>query len=148
MSLTTIRAGIHTGLRTYTGVTNIIAGMPDVLHLAPAFITQFEGARRVGQTTYFEWRFLITAVLESHALELSESTIDEMVAPVFEAFSPKLTDAAGHFRSQLGGAANTCWFDEIRSGEGDGYISFGSGEAERRYRRIAFPMVVKTHEEY
>lgn len=144
MGLSDVRAGIHTNLRAFTTVTNIIAGMPTNIHTTPAIITQFSGCRRVGQTMYFEWRFLLHAVMDHQVNELGEGEVDEMAEPVIEAFSPKLTDTNGHFRSRLGGTAQDCWFEDIRSGDADGYIPFG----EKTYRRIAFALVVKTHEVY
>jgi hypothetical protein len=148
MSFPSVRAGIHANLRAYTDVTNVLGGMPTMLHRAPALITQFEGGTRVGQTNVFHWRFMLHAVMDQTANDIAESEIDEMVVAVHEALSPKLLDAGGRYRSQLGGAANTCWFEDVRSGEGDGYISFGEGERTKTYRRIAFVLVVKTMEAY
>lgn len=146
MGFLTVRAAIHTNLRAFTDVTNIIGGMPTSIHRAPAFITQFEGGNRIGQTSYFNWRYLITAVMDHQANDIAETEIDAMAAQVFPAFSPKLTDSGGHLRAKLGGAAEQCWFEDVRSGDTDGYITFGSGESAKTYRRIAFVLMVKTVE--
>lgn len=144
MGLVAVRAGIHTNLRAFTTVKNIIAGMPTSIHTTPAIITQFSGCRRVGETMYFEWRFLLHAIMDHQVNELGESEVDEMAEPVIAAFSSKLTDSGGHFRCMLGGAAKGCRFEDIRSGETDGYLPFG----DKTYRRIAFDLLVKTHEVY
>lgn len=148
MPFATVRAGIHAHLRAFTDVTNIIGGMPTNIHRAPAFITQFEGGNRIGQTNYFNWRYLIHAVMDHQANDIAESEIDAMAAAVFPAFSPKLKDATQQFRAKLGGAAEMCWFEDVRSGESDGYITFGTGEGAKVYRRIAFVLMVKTLEAY
>lgn len=148
MPLAGTRPAIHTHLRTYTGITNIISGMPTTIQRAPAWITQFEGGNRVGQTNYFNWRYLLTAVIDHQGNTVAEDEIDEMVAQVFPAFSPKLKDGAGHFRAKLGGEAETCWFEDVRSGDADGYISFGEGQHTKVYRRIACVLMVKTLEAY
>lgn len=148
MSFPDIRAGLHANLRLYTGVTNIIGGMPTSIQRAPAFVTQFEGGTRVGNTNVFHWRFLVRAIMEHQVNDLAESAIDDMLPLVFQALSPKLLDGAGRQRSRLGGAAETCWFEEVRSGDVDGYLTFGGGDAAKTYRHIAFYLVVKTQEVY
>lgn len=148
MAFPAIRSGIHAHLRTYTGVTNILGGMPTAIHRAPAWVTQFEGGTRVGQTNVFHWRFLLHAILDHQANDIAESAIDAMVPLAHQAFSPKLNDATGHPRATLGGAASMCWFEDVRSGDADGYITFGSGETAKLYRHIGFVLMVKTQEVY
>lgn len=148
MSFPDIRAGLHTNLRLYTGVTNIIGGMPTSIQRAPAFVTQFEGGTRVGQTNVFHWRFMVHAIMEHQVNDLAESAVDDMVPLVHQALSPKLLDASNRPRSTLGGVAATCWFEDVRSGDVDGYITFGGGDTAKVYRRIAFVLMVKTQEVY
>lgn len=148
MSFPTVRTGIHTNFRAYTGIRNIIGGMPSSIHFTPALITQFQRGERIGQTNVFYWYFLIHVVLENQVNDIAESEIDAYVPLVFEAVSPRLTDADGRYRSQLGGAANTCWFEEVKSGDTDGYITFGQGDAVKTYRRVGLALVAKTMEAF
>lgn len=149
MSFADVRAGIHANLRAHTGVRNIIGGMPLNIHATPAFVTEFEGGTRQGQTGAFHWRFLVHAILEDQVQDIAESAIDTMVIAAYTALSPKLNDSAGRPRSTLGGAANHCWFEDVRSGsQNDGFITFGTAPNEKTYRHIAFVVVVKTHEEF
>lgn len=148
MAFPGVRTAIHANLRAYTPVTNIIGGMPNTIQYAPAIVTQFQGGTRVGQTNVFHWRFVLHAILEQQANDIAESAIDEMVPLVTAALSPKLKDTGGHYRAQLGGAANTCWFEDVRSGDTDGYITFGSGDSSKLYRHILFVLMVKTQEAY
>jgi hypothetical protein len=148
MSFVDVRAGMHTRLRSISGVRNVIGGMPTGIHATPAFVTQYVDGARQGQTNVFHWRFDIHAILEQQANDIAESAIDEMVDAVVAAFSPRLTDSNGHRRATLGGVANMSWFERMASGDTDGYITFGSGESAKVYRHIGFTLVVKTHEEY
>lgn len=148
MSLVAIRAGIHANLRAYTTVTNIIGGMPTSIQRAPAFITQFEGGNRIGSTNVYHWRFMINAVMDHQVNDIAESEIDAMADMVVPAFSIKLDGLGNRPRGCLGGVANMSWFEDIRSGDADGYITFGQGDGAKVYRRIAFVLMVKTQEVY
>lgn len=148
MSFTDVRAGIHANLRNFTDVRNIIGGMPTELHFAPAFITVFQEAERIGQTSAFHWRFELHAAITRQANDIAESAIDEMAETLFQAFSIKLNDANGRPRAMLGGAAQNCWLERMASGETDGYITFGSGDSAKTYRHIGVVLVVKTMEAY
>lgn len=148
MSFPLVRTGIHANLRAYTDVDNIMGGMPNTIQRAPAWVTQFQGGTRVGQTNVFHWRFVLHAILENQINDIAESSIDTIIPKAMQAFSPKLMDGSAHPRATLGGAANTCWFEDVRSGDSDGYISFGSGESSKLYRHILFVLMVKTTEAY
>lgn len=148
MSFVDVRSGIHARLRSVSGVRNVIGGMPTSIQHTPAFVTQYVDGTRIGQTNVFHWRFMVHAFLEQQVNDIAESAIDEMVDDVFAAFSPRLNDNDGHKRSTLGGAASTSWFEGAASGDTDGYMTFGSGDSAKVYRRIGFTLVVKTHEEY
>lgn len=148
MSFPDLRAAIHLHLRTYTGVTNIMGGMPTAIHRAPAWVTQFESIERIGQMGVFHARFRLHAVMEHQVNDLAESEIDSMIPLALAAFSPRLNDSGGRPRAKLGGAAETCWFESVTSGDADGYLVFGSGDSAKTYRHIGLVLVVKTQEAY
>ncbi len=147
MSFLAVRAGIHARLLTIPNVSVVIAGMPDSIHaVPPLFITQFQSGQRSGQTSAFHWRFLLHAVISNQANTLGEQEVDAMVDAVYAAFSPKLNDSAGRNRATLGGVAAQCFFEDVRSGETDGYLVLGT--PPNVFRRIGFVLVVKTLEAY
>lgn len=148
MSFPGVRPGIHANLRAYTGVKNIIGGMPTGIHTRPAIVTQFLNGQRIGQTGAFHWRFQIQIIDDHEGNDLAEAEIDTMIPLLYAAVSPKLNDSGGHPRAKLGGAAETCWFEDVRSGDTDGYITFGQGTDAVTYRRIGAVLVVKTQEAY
>lgn len=149
MSFIQVRAGIHTRLLTISGITTVISGMPKVVHaVPPLFISEFVSGQRLGQTNSFHWRFLLHAVISHQANTIAEDEIDALVDATYAAFSPKLNDAAGHNRARLGGVAEQCFFEDVRSGETDGYISFGQGDQVQTFRHIGMTLVVKTMEAY
>jgi hypothetical protein len=148
MAFVDIRAGIHANLRAYTGVTNILGGMPNSIQYAPAWVTQFLRMERIGHMSVFHAHFMLHAILENQINDIAESAIDTMIPLAYQALSPKLYDGGGNARSTLGGAAYNSWFEDVRSGDTDGYITFGSGDTAKLYRHIAFTLVVKTHEDY
>jgi hypothetical protein len=148
VSFASVRAGLHANFRAYTGVSNIIGGMPSSIQYGRAIVTEFEGGTRVGQTNVFHWRFTVRVIVDHQINDIAESEIDTMVPLVHQAVSPKLLDSGGRPRSTLGGAASMCWFEEVRSGQSDGYITFGSGDGAKEYRQIVFVVMVKTQEAY
>jgi hypothetical protein len=148
MSAEDVYIGIATQLRTYTGVRNIIEGWPTDVHTTEAFVVEFLGGNRVGATNVMHWRWLLHALVRKQVNNLSEGATYRMVDTVMAAFSPRLTDTAGHNRAKLGGHAQTCWFEDVRTGEGDGEAAFGGGDSPTIFRRIGFTLVVKTHEEF
>lgn len=143
-----LRPAIHANLRAYTGVKNVMGGMPNTIQNVPAFVTQFQSMNRIGSSRIFFGRWVLHAILENQINDLAESAIDTMVPLVFEAFSIKQKDASGYYRATLGGNAETCLFEDVRSGDTDGYITFGSGDSAKLYRHILFVLMVKTFEEY
>lgn len=148
MAFPDVRAGIHANLRAYTGVKNIIGGMPTNIHTTPAWVTQFESGTRIGQTKNFFWRFRLHAIMDHQVNDLAETEIDTMIPLACTAFSSKLDDSSGHPRATLGGVARVCWFEDVRSGDTDGYMTFGSGDSAKVYRHISFVLVIETTEAY
>lgn len=148
MAFPGVRPGLHVNLRAYTGVKNIIGGMPTNIHTFPAIVTQFLSSQRIGNTNVFHTRFQLHVIAEHQANDIAESEIDTMIPLLYAAVSPKLNDTGGHPRAMLGGAASMCWFEDVRSGDTDGYITFGSGDGAKTYRRIGAVLVVKTQEAY
>lgn len=148
MAFPGVRPGIHANLRAYTGVRNIIGGMPTNIHTTPAWITQFEWMKRIGQTGAFHCRFRLRYVTDHQVNDLAETEIDTMIPLVFAAFSPRLNDGDGHPRAKLGGAAETSWFEDVLSGDSDGYITFGQGDGVKTYRQISVVLMVKIQEAY
>lgn len=149
MSFPTVRAGLHANLRTYTGVKNILGGMPTAIHTTPAIITQFLSGELINSSAgVYHWRFQLHVITDHQANDIAETEVDTMIPLLYQAISQKLNDSGGHRRATLGGAAAMCWFEDVRSGDTDGYITFGSGDGEKKYRRIGLVAVVKTHEEY
>lgn len=147
MSFLAVRAGIRTRLLTISGVEVVVSGMPGAIHaVPPLFITEFQSGQRVGESQAFLWRFMLHAIISHEANTVAEDEIDAMVDATFAAFSPKINDASARPCATLGGAAKNCWFEDVRSGETDGYITFGNPPAT--YRRIGMVLVVKTMEAY
>ena len=147
MSFLAVRAGIRTRLLTISGITVVISGVPTSIQaVPPLFFTEFVSGQRLGQTNSFHWRLMLHAVISHQANSIAEDEIDALVDATYAAFSPKLTDGAGQYRARLGGVAEQCFFEDVRSGETDGYISFG--EKPVLYRHIGMTLVVKTMEAY
>lgn len=147
MSFLAVRAAIKTRLLTISGVEVVVPGMPNAIHaVPPLFISEYQSGDRVGESAAFLWRFGLHAIISLEANAIAEDEIDAMVDAAFAAFSPKLNDSNGRPRSTLGGAAKNSWFEAARSGETDGYITFGNPPVV--YRRIGFVLVVKTMEVY
>lgn len=148
MAFNTVRAGIHANLRAYTDVDNVMGGMPNTIQRVPAWVTQFQSMNRVGQSMVFMSRWVLHAILEHQVNDIAESALDTIVPKAMAAFSTKLNDSGGRVRATLGGAAEMSWFEDVRSGDTDGYITFGSGETSKVYRHILFVLMVKTFEVY
>lgn len=147
MSFTQVRAAIKTRLLTIDGITTVISGMPNTIQgIPPLFITEFQSGIRAGQSPAFYWRFMIHAVISNQANTVAEDEIDDLVDATMRAFSSKLNDVNGRPLAMLGGVANMCEFEDVRSGETDGYISFGNPPV--LFRRIGFLLKVKTLEDY
>jgi hypothetical protein len=146
MSFLAVRAAINTRLRTITGIKAVVSGMPESIQNPPLFITQFESGVRVGQTNAHNWRFMLHCIIQNQGNQVGEDAIDGFVDATMQAFSIKLLDGNGQNRARLGGVAEQCWFEDVRSGDSDGYINFGNPAV--LYRRIAFVLMVKTLEAY